>query len=65
MDVTRSTQPGGSLQCGRDLLASLTVNKKDSKGLMVLPVRPTPTQFPTNSLYTPMDNTPLRHTLGK
>ncbi len=26
---------------------------------MVLRVRPTPTRFPTNSLYTPMDNTPL------
>ncbi len=26
---------------------------------MVLRVKPTPTQFPTNSLYTPMDNTPL------
>ncbi len=26
---------------------------------MVLQVKPTPTQFPTNSLYTPMDNMPL------
>ncbi len=26
---------------------------------MVLHVKPTPTRFPTNSLYTPMDNTPL------
>ncbi len=26
---------------------------------MVLRVRPTPTRFPTNSLSTPMDNTPL------
>ncbi len=26
---------------------------------MVLRVKPTPTRFPTNSLYTPMDNTPL------
>ncbi len=26
---------------------------------MVLQVKPTPTQFQTNSLYTPMDNTPL------
>ncbi len=26
---------------------------------MVLRVKPTPTWFPTNSLYTPMDNTPL------
>ncbi len=25
----------------------------------VLRVKPTPTRFPTNSLYTPMDNTPL------
>ncbi len=27
---------------------------------MVLRVKPTPTSFPTNSLYTPMGNTPLR-----
>ncbi len=26
---------------------------------MVLRVKPTPTRLPTNSLYTPMDNTPL------
>ncbi len=26
---------------------------------MVLRVKPTPTRFPTNSLYTPMVNTPL------
>ncbi len=26
---------------------------------MVLRVKPTPTRFPTNSLYTPMGNTPL------
>ncbi len=26
---------------------------------MVLRVKPTPTRFPANSLYTPMDNTPL------
>ncbi len=26
---------------------------------MVIRVKPTPTRFPTNSLYTPMDNTPL------
>ncbi len=26
---------------------------------MVLRVKPTPTRFPTNSLYTPIDNTPL------
>ncbi len=26
---------------------------------MVLRVKPTPTRFPTNNLYTAMDNTPL------
>ncbi len=26
---------------------------------MVLRVKPSPTRLPTNSLYTPMDNTPL------
>ncbi len=26
---------------------------------MVLRVKPTPTRVPTNSLYSPMDNTPL------
>ncbi len=42
---------GGSLPCGRYLLAPLTGNKEGSKGLMVLRVKPTPTRFPTNSLY--------------
>ncbi len=38
---------------------------------MVLRVKPTPTRFPTNSLYSPMDNTPLHfiqsvcHPLGR
>ncbi len=41
----------------------LTGNTKGSRGLMVLRVKPTPTQFPTNSLYTPMDNT-LLHSLS-
>ncbi len=45
----------GSLPCGRYLLG----NKEGSKGLMVLLVKPTPTRFLTDSLYTPMDNTPL------
>ncbi len=30
---------------------------------MVLRVKPTPTRFPTNRLYTPMDNT-LLHSIG-
>ncbi len=50
---------GGSLPCGRYLLATLTGIKDGSKGLMVLRVKPTPTRFPIKSLYTPMDNTPL------
>ncbi len=31
----------------------------DLKSPMVLRVKPTSTRFPTNSLYTPMDNTPM------
>ncbi len=50
---------GGSLPCGRYILAPLTGNKEGSMGLMVLQVKPTPTRFPTNSLNTPMDNTPF------
>ncbi len=50
---------GGSPPCGRYLLAPLNGNKEGSKCLLVLRVKPTPTGFPTNSLYTPMDNTPL------
>ncbi len=50
---------GSLIPCGRYLLASLTGTKEGSKGLMVLRVRPTPTRFPTNSLYIPMDNIPL------
>ncbi len=37
----------------------LTGNKEGSNGLMVLRVMATPTRFQTNSLYTPMDSTPL------
>ncbi len=50
---------GGLLPCGSYLLAPLTGNKKGSKGLTLLQVKPTPTRFPTNNLYTPMDNTPI------
>ncbi len=50
---------GGPLPCGRYLLAPLTGSKEGSSSLMVLRVKPTPTRFPTNSLYTPMGNTPL------
>ncbi len=39
---------------------SLNLSKEGSKGLMVLQIKPIPTRFPTNSLYTTMDNTP-RH----
>ncbi len=49
----------GSLPSGRDLFAPLTGDKEGNKGLMVPRVKPTPTRFPTNSLYTPMDDTPL------
>ncbi len=49
MDVAR-------FACGRYLLASFVGNKEGNKGLMVLWVKPTPTRFPTNSLYSPMDN---------
>ncbi len=41
------------------LSCSLYWEQKGSKCLMVLRVKPTPTRFPTNSLYTPMDNIPL------
>ncbi len=49
----------GALSCGRYLLAPKTGNKERGKSLMVLRVKPTPTRFPTKSLYTPMDTTPL------
>ncbi len=45
---------------GRYLLASLNGIKGWSKGLVVLRVRPTPTRFPTNSPYTPIDPYILR-----
>ncbi len=49
----------GSLPCGRYLLAPLTGNKEGCKCLIELRVKPTPTRFPTNSLYVPMDYTPM------
>ncbi len=53
MDVARS------LSCQRYLLAPLTGNKEGNKSLVVLRVKSTPTWFPINGLYTPMDNTPM------
>ncbi len=55
---------GSSQPCERYLFAPLTGNKERSNGLMVLRVKPTPTRFPTNSLYTPMENTPLHSILS-
>ncbi len=50
---------GRSLPCGRYLLAPLTGNREGSKSLIALRVKPRKNRFPTNSLSTPMDNTPL------
>ncbi len=51
MDVA-GPRPGGSLPCGRYLLAPLTGNKQGSKGLMILRVKPTPTRvLDQQSLY--------------
>ncbi len=55
-DVARSSPQGGYYHA--DVPPS-TGNKEGSKFLMVLRVKPTPTRFPTNSLYTAMDNTYL------
>ncbi len=41
------------------MLARLNENKEGSKCLKVFRIKPTTTRFPTNSLYTPMGNTPL------
>ncbi len=60
MDV-RAT--GGSLPFGHYLLTPLTVDKEGSKSLMALRVKLTQNRFPTNSLYTPIDNTPLHYIL--
>ncbi len=60
MDVTRSASQGTYYH----LFAPLTGNKEGSKRLMVLRVKPKPTRFPTNGLYTPIDNTPL-HSIRK
>ncbi len=37
--------------------ALFTGNNEGSRGPVVLRVKPIPTRFPTNSLFTPMDNT--------
>ncbi len=59
MDVAQSAPQGDHYSHATLSLASLTGNKEGSKGLMVLRVKPTPTRFPTNVLYTPVDNTSL------
>ncbi len=51
---------GGSLRCGRYVLALLAGNEKWSKELMVIRVRPTPTRFPTTVLNAPGE----QHTLA-
>ncbi len=63
MGVAWSEPRGGSLPRGRYLFAPLTGNKEENKSLIVLRVKPTPTWFPINSLYTSMDNT-LLHSLS-
>ncbi len=45
---------GSLLPYGRYLLAPLTGNLEESILAMVLRVRPTPTRFPTNILFTPL-----------
>ncbi len=47
------------LPCGRYLLALLIGNKPRSEELMFLRVRPSPTQFPINILYSQEDGTLL------
>ncbi len=46
----------GSLPRRHYLLDSSTGNKDGSMELMVLRLRPAPTQFPTNILYTPVSS---------
>ncbi len=53
MDVARSAQRGGGLlPHGRTLLTPFNENRGNNKELMLLRVRPKPTQFPTVILYT-------------
>ncbi len=59
MDVARSAPQGTYYYYYHADIIYLTGNKEGSKSLMLLRVKPTPTRFPTNSLYTPVDNTPL------
>ncbi len=55
MDVAQSALRGAHYH------ADVTGDKEGSKDLMVLRVRPTPTQFPTNNT---LDNTPL-HSISR
>ncbi len=51
------------VQSGRYLRLLLLLGvKEEAYGLMVLRVRPTPTRFPINILYTPVNDTPLHST---
>ncbi len=54
IDVVRSSPKGAHYQ-----LAPFTVNKEGGKMLMVLLVRPTPTLFPTNILYAPVNSSTM------
>ncbi len=53
MGVAQSAPQGGSLPRRHYLLTPLTENKEASKESVILWVRPTPTRFPINILYTP------------
>ncbi len=58
MDVARSAPQGAHYHADVIYLLSKLGKKEGSRSLMVLRVKPTPTRFPTNSIYTPMDSTP-------
>ncbi len=58
-DVARSAPQGTHYHADVIFLFPYLGIKKGRRGHMVLPVRPTPTRFPTNILNTPLDSRPL------
>ncbi len=56
MDVAQSTPQGLTIM---QVLVACSLNDEGRKGRMLFRVKPTPTRFPTNSLYTLVEKVSL------
>ncbi len=64
MNIAGSAPHGTHYHADAIYLLPYRRKKEGNKGLMVLRVKPAPTRFTTNRLYTPMDSIPLHSLLN-